>query len=201
MSVINEVGDKIQDSVDSTNLKFATRDARSESEAIKKHVREKMANLTAENKESSSYANLVSIHDQIEANHDAIYLRPENGVSASSAKEDCEKLLLIQEDLEVEFNLAFAELTSDPTLVNETLKLQADRSSRDALAAAEQVKQDAITKANETADTAKEVATEAKENVSDWQETVTDKIQDLGDGLSNAFDNVKDKFQSPKPRP
>ncbi len=149
MSVINEVGDKIQDSLDFTNLKFATRNARSESEEIKMHVRNKMAKLTAEDKESSSYANLVSIHDQIEANHDAIYLRPEDGVSASSAKEDCDKILVEQEALEVEFNLAFAKLKSDPDLVSETLKLQEDRKTRDALAT-EQVKQNAIDNIKDT---------------------------------------------------
>lgn len=131
MSIFNEIGEEIQNKVNSTNLKFATRDARSESEAIKMRVRDKMAKLSAQDKESSDYSNLKKIHDKIEANHDEIYLRPEHGVSASQAQEDCEKILSNQEDLEIAFNLAFARLTEDSALLNETQKLQEERKLRD----------------------------------------------------------------------
>jgi gas vesicle protein len=207
MSMINEVGEQIKNAFNSTNLKFATRDARSESEAIKMRVRDKMTKITEENKDSSDYVNLTKVHDKIEANHDAIYLRPENGVSASQAVDDCEELLLQQEELEVEFNIAFAALTADPAIIVETDKLQAERKARDAVAEAQQTKEGTMSKADEAKDAAIDAAKEAKENtvakaneVSDAakekataaKEHAEDKANEVADATQEAAENAKE---------
>lgn len=111
MHFVKKVTGQVKDTINSANLSLATNDSLEASEAIKMRVREKISKVAADKKQTSEYSNLSEIHDKIEANHDLIYKRPDNGVNPSSAKQDCKNLLVSQEALEQEFNLAYAKLT------------------------------------------------------------------------------------------
>ncbi len=185
MSIFNEAGEQITNAFNSTNLKFATRGARAESGEIKERVRDRMAKLTEENKQASFYETLVAIHDQIEANHDAIYARPDNGSSASRAVADCEELLSQQQTLELEFNIVYAALTSDPSVLNQA-KDQAVEITKEKT-------DNIVAKANEIADATKHKTKLAKEKVTEWKDELVSKIEDAKDKAKEKTKEFGDK--------
>ncbi len=142
--------DSIDKRVEAVSVKLSTSDSLKVSEAIKLRIREKIAKLSEEQKQTRDYANLISIHEQVEKNHDAIYNQPKTTVSVSQAEEDTAKLVKAQEGLETAFNAAYASLTKDPAVKEEGVALQAEAALRDV----EATRVKAIADANATAEEA-----------------------------------------------
>lgn len=173
MSFIEESRDKIEHAASVVTLKLATHRFLTQSEAIKIRVREKMLKLSVESKQETIYDNLVSIHDEVEVNHDIIYKMPHTDVDSEKATDDCEKLLSRQEWLENKFNIAYADLTTDPEVVAENEVLQEEIKARDA-----------------------EIANQL---IADTKEQLTEDADNVGVLVDNAVEGVKNSLPSPKP--
>lgn len=139
MHFVKSVAKSIKETVDTANLKLVTKESLDKSDEIKTRVRAKLATLSAEQQKTSEYAGIVATHEQIEKNHDTIYHRPENGVNPDAAEAECKALLVLQQELESTFNLAFAKLTGDEKVVVENSAKQIEETKDAAIATANEV--------------------------------------------------------------
>ena len=173
MNIIEEARDKIDHAASVVALKLATHRFLTQSEAIKIRLREKMLKLSIESKQDAIYDNLVSIHDEVEVNHDIIYNMPHIDVDSEKAKDDCEKLVSRQEWLENKFNMAYVDLATDPQVLAENEALQEEIKARDA-----------------------ELANKLIEDTKEQLKENADNVNVL---VNNAVESVKNSFPSPKP--
>lgn len=169
--ILHSIKSKVQGTINETNLKIATATSLIKSNEIKERIRTKLESLTEEQKQQSAHADLLAIHAKIEANHDVIYKRPEKGSSASSAKEECDALLVTQQSLELNFNNCYETLTNTKEAVLETVVEAVDNTIKKSVETIEE-------KTFEVKSVAKDTINEFADKVTDTKDAVAKKVAD-----------------------